>query len=158
MTGEFFCAVFEMGEQSKAFDSLDIYGHIGVCLTRRITYSPEDRVAEEVIDQLTVGLEVMADEIRALIHGDFGNSSGAGDAVNNYAILRAANDYIVQASPLGSTVYGFVEPLRYLSRTMTQFRNGDWFQGDPMEKNVGLSLTLNFGETRKIALAWGEQG
>ncbi len=154
VAGEFFCAIFEMGEQSKAFDSLDIYAQIGVCLTRRITYSPEDRVAEDVINSLTVGLEVTADEVRALIHGDFSNSDGTTDAANNYAIMDAANNYIVQASATGSVVYGFVEPLRYLSKAPTQKRNGDWFQGDPAEKDVGLSVSLTFGSARKIATLW----
>lgn len=155
--GEFFCSIFEMGEQSKAFDGLDIRCQIGVCLTRRVTYSPNDRVAEEVIDGLIVGLEVMAEQIRAMIHGDFGNSAGTTDGADNYAILRAANDYIVQASVVNSTVYGFVEPLRYLSKSQTVFRDGGWFQGDPAEKDVGISVTMNFGEARKVALLW-EQG
>ncbi len=155
--GEFFCAVFEMGEQSKQFDSLDNYAQIGVCLTRRVAYSPEDRVAEEVIDELVVGLEVMADQVRTLVHGDFGISSGPQDGANNYAILRAANDYIFQQSAPGSTVYGFVEPLRYLSKSPTQFRDGSWFQGDSADKDAGLSVSMTFGYARKIALLW-EQG
>ncbi len=96
----------------------------------------------------------MADQVRSMIHGDFGLSAGPTDGTNNYAIMRAANDYIYQATPAGLTVYGFVEPLRYLSRTASQLRDGSWFQGDPAEKGVGVSVTLSFGDARKIASLW----
>jgi hypothetical protein len=151
VAGEFYCAVWENGFDNKAFDSRDDRHRISVTLTRRVTYSPQDREAEEVIHRLVVGMEVMADQVSARVHADL---QGAGrSAATNYGTLDAANDYILEAAKGANanvTVYGFCEPLRFLSQTRTEEKNGDWFWGDPAEKGVGRALTISFGEARRV--------
>jgi hypothetical protein len=151
--GEKFIAIWENGISNDATESRDDRHALAITVTRRVTYAPGDREAEEVIDEAVVGLEVFADQIASLVHGDFGNTTGSTDTNNNYAIMNAANDYIAGVLPaaLVNTSYGFTEPLRFLSATRTEEKNGDWFGGDPAERDVGRAITLYFGKARRVA-------
>jgi hypothetical protein len=148
--GELFVAVHEAGLVNDAVDSRDDRVSVSVTLTRRVPVSPDDREAEEIIHRLVVGLEVVADQVASIIHGDLKGTGGA-DVADNYAIMTGANGLMTGVLPVGTTFYGYCEPLRLLSIMRTEERGPEWFSGDPKEGGAaGRSVTVNFGKARRI--------
>lgn len=140
VAGEEFISIWEGGYDNNTTESRSDYHRINVTVTRRITYAPEDRVSEDVIDKAVIGLDLVAGDIAALIH--------SGDQ-NAYWILNKANEYIRSVSG-SDTVYGFTEPLRFLSATRAEEKHGDWFHGDPSHRGVGRAITLYFGRALRL--------
>ena len=149
-SGEIYVAVWEAGVTNDATESRDDRHMVNVTLTRHVTVAPDDREAKEIIHRLVIGLEVLADQVASLIHGDL-QGTGGGDVADNYAILNGANNYLKNVMPVGATYYGFVEPLRFLGMGRTEEKGADWFSGDPQEGGKsGRAITLNFGKSRRL--------
>jgi hypothetical protein len=117
----------------------EIYG-INVTVTRRIGFSPLDRIAPEVLIKQKKGLNAACRSILIAVH------------MNYLQILDIANIDIEQEQ--GIPIEGFVEPLRFQSAGRAELKGPDWFsasaeldaEGYGM---VGLARTMAFGGAKR---------
>jgi hypothetical protein len=129
--GELFVSVHNGGFRNPALESRQDRHTILVTITRRVPVAPFDRVSQEIIDQIDIGLEAIADAIAAKVHTD----------PEQYKVLNRANQYLVEAAG-ELTVYGFSEPLRFRSISAPQPRSGVWFHSETNEPHAGRSITI----------------
>lgn len=135
MAGELFVGVWEGGIDNPTTESRSDVHRINVTVTRRVPYSPQDRVADDVVHEATVGLEVVGAKIASVLH----------TWQYSYQVMNMANDRIAQLFR-GVTVYGFTEPLRYLGTSGSEPKGGNWFSADPAATDQGRVVTLYFGK------------
>lgn len=134
--GEWYVAIHPGGwiSNSGDFDLDEVIG-LSVTITRRLGSTPQDRWGPEVWVK-TGGLEQKAREIIAVIH-------------KKYDPMNAANTLIKQGDDK------FHQPLEFKGAAgLPQLRGPDWFSADGETEEayaqVGVSLTLNFGEARRM--------
>lgn len=135
-SGELFVAVWEAGFSNNQTESRYDLHRINVTVTRRTPVAPDDREAEEIIHSAVIGLEIVADQIAALIH-------------DSYHVRQKANNYLLSVAG-NRDVYGFTEPLRFLDGSRTDEKSGEWFSGERRDAAAGRALTLSFGRALKL--------
>lgn len=133
INGELFIAVHPgswVGQSGD--DDLDELFGVQVSVTRRITYAPEDRQAEDVLTGTdAIALEKLLEQIRVNLH-------------MNYAVINAAN------TTIGGSANGFIEPLRFHYAQPPQVVGSEWFGSDDGEPQAGLVQTLVFDGSRRV--------
>lgn len=140
MSGQVYVAVWEGGAENDATESRHDLHRINVTITRRVGDTPQDRMGTDAIHKEAVGLEVLADAVASAVHGD----------KDGYWIMNQANNYLKTANATGGTIYGFTEPLRYLSMTRVEDKTGAWFHGDRAHEMSGLAITIYFGRALRL--------
>ncbi len=141
--GEFFVAVHPGQWVSNASESLDEEYGVLVTVTRRVGFSPEDRMGTTGgVTRAFDGLAVLVEKVRVQVH-------------MSYVIMNAANVEAqhVDGNPSVSTpINGFVEPLRFRDGGRPEPKGGDWFAADPEgdDQPVGLAQTLTFAGARRV--------
>lgn len=100
---------------------------------------PFDSIATDVLDKVQEGLQHQADYLATVLH-------------MNYSVMNAANNLIEEgAQSEDQVMYGFSEPARYQGKTLPIRRTGEWFLGDSQAPDCGISITLAFGEARRLS-------
>lgn len=133
-SGELFISVHPGGINNQEINHglIEDYS-VNVTVTRRASFSPEDRTATEIFTKAG-GLDDKCREVMLAIH-------------MNYTLMNAANTAI--NSRAGSARNGFKTPLRYRSMSAPQEVYSDWFQARGAESGdqmyAGLAVTIAFG-------------
>jgi len=139
--GELFVGVTEGGYRCGTQNSLDELHGVDVVISRRGPFSPHDRHGRTVINDVALGLEVLADQIKALVHA-------------NETLRAKANDYVQESvSAAGSvpgSIYGFCLPLWFKGVSRPQYRDGAWFHSEQPERYAGLSVTVSFDGAERL--------
>lgn len=134
--GQWYYAIHSLegsGSQESPLSDDRYYG-IGVTITAKIAYAPNDRRGS--IAKASGELFDRADAIAVLLHGD-------------YTSMNAANVII------GAEANGFIEPLNYLggAEGPIQEQGPEWVHakmGVKGERVGALVLALRFGRARRI--------
>ena len=114
---------------------------IGVTLSKRIAYAPQDRNAQEIFLKSLVGFEAVARQVMINIH-------------QNYDIMARANGFIESRSLTNLDKEGFIETLRW-QRTdaVPSSHDASWFWDIDREGSVPLaseSLEIVFSQAGRI--------
>jgi hypothetical protein len=132
MSGEWYYAVHPLGiDQTgdQAHYIMERYS-VGVTVTRRATYAPQDRAGSEIVAKRATGLYAAAARVRAALHG-------------RWEIVAAAN--VIITDDLGDEANGFVEPLLLSTISAPRPQGGGWFSADdPPEPPSGYSVEVAF--------------
>lgn len=132
--GQRFVAVHAGDWSNASNESLDELVGLQVTITDRVGVTPFDRHGVEELEKAQTGLETYAEAVVAAIHMD-------------YALMNAANA-LISASIAGVTK--FVQPLFFRFGERPRYRDGTWFGADPPDADAGVSITLTFGDARRV--------
>lgn len=140
--GNYFAAVHGGKDKNDASNNLDERYDFLVTFTMRVTV-PLDRVGDQLIHRNIArvlvaereGFRAKVDQLRRLLH-------------MNWQLLASANDNL--AAWTTGTVYGFVEPARYLGAADPRLVGGEWFAADPDAEDVGVVSELSFSGARRL--------
>lgn len=147
--GNFFAAVHDGMMRSDADNQLNEWYDFAVTLTMRVTV-PLDRVGDQQIARNVArvplgerqGFYAKADRLRRLLHMNWNI------VVVTNRTPNSANDNLAAWST--GTVYGFCEPMRFLSMEAPKLVGGEWFSAEPDAEEVGMKATLSFGRARRL--------
>ena len=129
--GQRFVGIHAGDWSNTANESLDERVGLKVTITDRMGVFPFDRQAAEALDKAQTGLETFAEAIVCVIHG--------------------SNDVIDLANTIiQGTVTKFIEPLRFRFGERPVYRDGTWLGAEDPEADAGLSITLTFGDARRV--------
>ena len=159
--GNIFVAVHSGAIRSTASRNLDEYFSFLITLTMRISV-PIDRVGDQLLASKLLrsygkrnpSLESRAEQLRGLLHMNWNITVVQGRTPNS------ANDNIAAWTPDGS-VYGFIEPPRYVGQDKPELVGGEWFGENPMGVPEGLKCEMRFEAARRMqpqTLAVGPYG
>ncbi len=140
--GDIFLAVHQGTSRSDMLNALNEYFNFSVTLTMRCTNVPYDRVGDQLLSRdlaQKLGFNRRAEAARALLHD-----------LNGWAIITAANAYLVRNNPTETSVYGFCEPARYGGMEVPILVGGEWFSATPEAKDVGLKAEMRFEDVRRL--------
>lgn len=129
--GQRFVGIHAGDWSNSANESLDERVSVQVTITDRIGVFPFDRQGAEALDKAKTAIETFAEAVVSAMHA-------------SYDVLNAANTLIE------GTVTKFVEPLRFRFGERPTYRDGIWFGGDDPDQGAGLSITLTFGDARRV--------
>ena len=147
--GNFFAAVHDGMIRSDADNQLNEWYEFSVTLTMRVTV-PLDRVGDQQLARNIArvplgerqGFYAKADRLRRLLHMNWNVVVVTGRTPNS------ANDNL--AAWATGTVYGFCEPMRFLSMESPKLVGGEWFSAEPDAEDIGMKATLTFGRCRRF--------
>lgn len=156
-TGQFFAAIHDAAIRSDRDNQLHEYYEFKVTLTMRVVVASEDRLGDQQIYRNLVrekarqqGFYAKADRLKTLIHMNwqmtvqYGNSATTGYASANDNLLSWVD------SSEQAEVYGFCEPMRFLSMEFPKVVGGEWFTSDPESEDVGVKSSIQFGKCRRF--------
>lgn len=148
--GSYYAAVHGGKSRGQADNQLFELFEFSVTLTMRVTV-PLDRVGDQQI-ALNIariplgerrGFNAKVDRLKDLLHMNWGI------VVLTGRTPPSANDNL-SAWATGS-VYGFCEPMRYLSGAdQPTMVGGEWFASEPDAQDVGIKATLQFGKCKRF--------
>ncbi len=147
--GNYFASVHDGMMRSDSDNQLNEFYEFKVTLTMRVTV-PLDRVGDQQIARNIAriplgerqGFYAKIDRLRRLLHMNWAIVVLTGQTPNS------ANDNLAAWS--SGTVYGFVEPMRFLSVEAPKLVGGEWFSSEPDAEEVGIKATLSFGGCRRM--------
>jgi hypothetical protein len=147
--GNFFASIHDGMTRSDADNQLMEWYDFTVTLTMRVT-APLDRVGNQQIARniarvplaQRTGFYAKCDQIRAMLHMNWGF------VVLTNQTPNSANDNLVAWG--SGTVYGFCEPMRFLSMEAPKLVGGEWFGAEPDATDVGIKSALTFGKCRRF--------
>ena len=148
--GNFFVSIHDASLRSDTDNQLMEWYDFSVTLTMRVTV-PLDRAGDQQLHRNIVrvpigqrqGFWAKIDQLRALLHMNWGF------VVLTSQTPNSANDNL--ALWVGSgTVYGFCEPMRFMSAESAKLVGGEWFAADPESEDIGIRSTLKFGKCRRF--------
>lgn len=147
--GNYFAAVHGGMMRSDRDNQLNELYDFSVTLTMRVTV-PLDRVGDQQIARNIArvplgerqGFYAKCDRLRAFLHMNWGR------VVLTSQTPNSANDNL--AAWATGTVYGFVEPMRFLSMAAPVLVGGEWFSAEPDAEDVGIKSELRFGGCRRF--------
>jgi hypothetical protein len=137
--GDVYVAVHQGRSTSTADNCLDERLGFSLTLTLRVTIPP-DRVGDRTLAiklANSTGFNRRAERLRAFFH-------------QNWSVLGAANNYLVELNPDAQTIYGFCEPARYRGMEIPLLVGGDWFGADPGAEDTGLKAEMRFEDARRL--------
>lgn len=130
--------------------NLDELFGFSVTLTMRVTV-PLDRVGDQQIARNLAlvplgqrqGFNHKLEQLRDFLHMNWRITVKTGQTPNS------ANDNLTAWAT--GTVYGFVEPARFVSGVVTpKLVGGEWFDAEPEAEEVGLVAELMFDGARRV--------
>ena len=136
--GQLFLAVHILGWQGISGDNdLHESAQIGVTVTLRLGFAPEDRDGIAVWLAANTGLEPITRAVVKAIHKDYAN------------VMNLANTKYI-----GTGSAGFVTPLWFLGGGNPTFQQASWFGAvpdpeDPNSTPCGVSMELRFGKAER---------
>lgn len=147
--GNFFASIHDGMIRSDRDNQLHEWYDFSVTLTMRVTV-PLDRAGDQQIYRNIArvslgerqGFYAKCERLRALLHMNWGFVVLTGQTPNS------ANDNL--AAWCTGTVYGFCEPMRFLSMESAKMVGGEWFSAEPDAEDVGVKATLKFGKCRRF--------
>ena len=147
--GNFFAAIHDGKPDSGADNQLDERYGFSVTLTMRLAV-PLDRVGDQQMARNIArvplgerqGFYAKADRLRRFLHMNWTITVLTGQTPNS------ANDNL--AAWATGTVYGFVEPMRFIGMETPKLVGGEWFGGEPDDTDTGMKATLSFGRCRRF--------
>lgn len=147
--GNYFVALHDGMMRSDADNQLNEWYEFSATLTMRVT-TPLDRTGDQQIYRNIArvplgqrqGFYAKVDQLRAFLHMNWGRVVLTGQTPNS------ANDNLAAWST--GTVYGFCEPIRFLSVEAPKMVGGEWFGAEPDAEDVGIKATLMFGRCRRL--------
>ena len=147
--GNFFAAVHDGMTRSDADNQLNELYEFAVTLTMRVTVAL-DRVGDQQLARNIArvplgerqGFYAKADRLRRLLHMNWNVVVVTGRTPNS------ANDNL--AAWATGTIYGFCEPMRFLSMESPKLVGGEWFSAEPGAEDIGMKATLTFGRCRRF--------
>lgn len=140
--GKVFVAIHRGGRRSTARDSIDELYELIVTITLRVN-EPYDRLGTDLLEKAAQGMDDRGDALRAFLH-------------MNYDVMNRANTLLITAAnitkpPQGSpNVYGFSEPLGFVSDDIPRLVAGNWFHAASEAVEVGIVQNLTFGGARRL--------
>lgn len=149
-SGNYFVAVHDGAMRSDTDNTLDERYEFSVTLTMRVVNVPLDRVGSQLLARniarvpigVRQGFYAKVDQLRALIHMNWNMVVTVGQVPNS------ANDNLKQWAT--GIVYGFCEPMRFVSMEAPRLVGGEWFGAEPDAEDVGIKAALTFGRCRRI--------
>lgn len=152
--GKFFAAVHDGMMRSDGDNQLHEWYEFTVTLTMRVVVAL-DRVGDQQIARNIArvqlgerqGFYAKTDRLRRLLHMNWSI------VVQTSQTPNSANDNIAAwaTDPTdGSGVYGFCEPMRFLSMEAPKLVGGEWFGAEPDAEDVGVKAALTFGRCRRF--------
>lgn len=155
--GNYFASVHDGMMTSDRDNQLnELYG-FSVTLTMRITV-PLDRAGDQLI-ALNVtrvplaerkGFYAKVDRLRAKLHMNWGFVVLTGQTPNS------ANDNMLAWG--SGEMYGFVEPMRFLSLESPKLVGGPWFDAEQDAQDFGVKATMTFGRCRRFQPVTSQSG
>lgn len=147
--GNWFAAVHDGEMSSNADNQLNELYSFKVTLTMRVTV-PLDRVGDQQIARNIArvplgqrqGFYAKCDQLRALLHMNWER------VVLTGRVPPSANDNIAAWST--GAVYGFVEPMRFMSVESPKLVGGEWFGAEPDTEDMGIKSELRFVRARRM--------
>ena len=147
--GNFFAAIHDGMTRSDADNQLNELYDFTLTLTVRVT-AALDRVGDQQIARNVArvplgerqGLYAKCDALRRYLHMNWARVVLTGQTPNS------ANDNL--AAWATGTVYGFCEPMRFLSMEAPRLVGGEWFGADPDAEEVGVKAEMRFGRCRRF--------
>ena len=157
--GNFFCAIHDGMIRSDRDNQLHEWYEFSLTLTMRVAIASLDRVGDQQLHRNLArvplgerqGFWAKVDRLRALLHMNWGV------VVLTNQTPFSANDNLSAWSP-GSSVYGFCEPMRFLSVEQAKLVGGEWFASEPDAEDIGMKTTLRFGKCRRFQPVTTESG
>lgn len=148
--GNYFVSIHNGMISSDADNQLNERYSFSVTLTMRITV-PLDRVGDQQIARNIArvplgerqGFYAKTDRLRALLHMNWGMV-----VVQQNRQPPSANDNLAAWST--GVVYGFCEPMRFISMEAPKLVGGEWFGADPEADEVGIKAEMQFGNCRRF--------
>lgn len=150
--GNFFAAIHDGEVTNDKDNQFDERYSFSVTLTMRVTV-PLDRVGDQQMARNIArvplgerqGFYAKADRLAKLLHMNWGF------VVLQTQTPNSANDNLA-AWATGTTVYGFVEPMRFRKMEAPKLVGGEWFGAEPTEgdEETGMKATLTFNNARRF--------
>lgn len=148
--GNVFASVHDGMSRSDADNQLYELYSFAVTLTMRVTV-PMDRMGDQLIYRNLMreqarkqGFYAKADQLRALIHMNWSM------VVLQNQTPASANDNLSNWLPTGTTVYGFLEPQRFINMEFPKVMGGQWFSAEPEAEDAGVKSTLVFARCKRF--------
>lgn len=150
--GNFFASVHEASPKGNVGyndNNLDELYEFCVTLTMRVTVSLDvvgtQQIHRNVVRELArrQGFYAKAEGLRALIHMNWNWTVRTGQTP------PSANDNLAEWVGTG-TVYGFCEPMRFITMEFSKVVGGEWFSAEPDAEDVGVKSTMRFGKCRRL--------
>ena len=149
--GNFFVAVHGGKSSPGPANSrnLDELFGFSVTLTMRVTV-PLDRLGDQQfyrnIERIPLGYRqgfaAKVEQLRAFLHMNWRMTVLTGQTPNS------ANDNIIAWAT--GTVYGFVEPARFMGMEVARLVGGEWFAAEPEAEDIGLVSELRFDRAKRL--------
>lgn len=149
--GNFFVAVHggrSRGTQANDNNLYELYDFT-VTLTMRVTV-PLDRVGDQQMARNIAlvphgqrqGFDHKVEQLRSLLHMNWKMTVLQGQTP------ASANDNL--SAWATGTVYGFVEPARYVGAEVPRLVGGEWFAAEPDSADVGMIAELPFSGAKRF--------
>lgn len=147
--GKIFASIHGAKDTSSADNCLMEYIDFSVTLTMRIVV-PLDRVGDQQIHRNMIrvpsgereGFRSKVDQLRRLLHMNWAMT------VLPDQTPPSANDNLV--AWLNGTVYGFIEPARYIGASEPRLVGSEWFGAEPDADETGIVSELTFEGARRM--------
>ena len=149
--GNFFVAVHGGKSSPGPANSrnLDELFGFSVTLTMRVTV-PLDRLGDQQIARnieriplgYRQGFNAKAEQLRDFLHMNWRITVLTGQTPNS------ANDNIIAWAT--GTVYGFVEPARFMGMELPRLVGGEWFAAEPESEDMGIVTELRFDRAKRL--------
>lgn len=147
--GNYFASIHGGKISSDADNQLSELYSFSVTLTARVTV-PLDRVGDQQISRNIArvplgerqGFYAKTDVLRRLLHMNWAFTVLTGQ------MPFSANDNL--SDWCSGIVYGFCEPMRFLSMDQAVLVGGEWFNADPEAEDIGIKSTLQFGKCKRF--------
>jgi hypothetical protein len=141
VAGETFVSVHSGGCDNVSDLNVDEVYSVLITISQRAGRIPFDRVSNELIHKMEVGMDALVDAIKSLVHMD----------PRAYKILKRANEYIEESHDNAFPgPYGFSEPLRFRNCTIAQPKPAGWWHGESSPEIAGFSMVMTFNRARRI--------
>lgn len=149
--GNIFVAVYETTSQSTSVRNLDEYFSFALTLTMKVSV-PAGRRGDQLLASKLArtsmngqpSFNARMEQLRYL-HENWSR------VVMPNQTPPSANDNIAAWAPPGVTsVYGFIEPMRYSGRDKPALVDAGWFGGDPSVPDAGIKCEMRFERARRL--------
>ena len=161
--GNFFVSINGGAIRSDRDNQLHEWYEFNVTLTMRVTV-PLDRTGDQQIYRNLIretarqqGFYAKAEQLRALLHMNWDMTVKTGQLAT-LGYLSANDNLVAWSTTASGNVYGFCEPMRFLSMEAAKLVGGEWFSAEPDAEDVGVKSTMKFGRCRRFQPQTAAQG
>ena len=149
--GNVFVSVHNGRSQSSRDNQLMEEFGFSITLTMRVVRVALDRIGDQLIARnielnpigTREGFNHKLEQLRAFLHMNWKIT------IQQDQYPKSANDNLASWSA-GTTVFGFVEPMRYQSSGQIQLVGSEWFSAAPGAEMLGVKSQMEFGGCKRM--------